>query len=560
MGGGLVLLFRNSGEDVGAPVRNKDWWGGLLSDVRVWTPNQVGVTKEIWVSIFGVPPHAWGEATFAKLVNSCGVLLEVDAETRNKSRFDVARVKIVAPLCGRIDFSVNLRVQGAKFAVRMVEEGGGLIRDDGYVEDQLRESEIGSSCATGGNGSVRAVMEGFDGVVSESEGSDYCEQNIPRDEEEGNRSKGYNQGVEDKGDVSERVVGGLLDTPRKAGNVLVTDDNSCMGGQKEVRGSGRRVDKRYHVVDEATLENSPLEIQSTPLNNGVGLGQLNSGVGPQPFSGAVVHNGAIDDEQCVGLGLDPNLDPNLLQTKVSSGAVPTKKLMIDNLDHMISMTRGRQQPERLSSLSEEIPTTGGDTQLSQGRQRKLLKGQTPFPHMFGPRCLRFAGVINNSVPIRKQRKTVDTEQGVSGSQIQDIAAEDGVVVEQGEVLGLVVGDGSMQAEVEQHQNSNGLEVEHHHNTQGLDLSVCLPFHVGIASSSGVKHLLGEDSIKDVDGFITARDNPESIAQEARQLLTKQQELGINFVQRQDLPIDRMVTMEVRDREKLPIEQESNGFQ
>jgi hypothetical protein len=103
-------------------------------------------------------------------------------------------------------------------------------------------------------------------------------------------------------------------------------------------------------------------------------------------------------------------------------------------------------------------------------------------------------------------------------------------------------------------------VEHHHNTQGLDLSVCLPFHVGIASSSGVKHLLGEDSIKDVDGFITARDNPESIAQEARQLLTKQQELGINFVQRQDLPIDRMVTMEVRDREKLPIEQESNGFQ
>jgi hypothetical protein len=110
MGGGLVLLFRNSGEDVGAPARNKEWWGGLLSDVQVWTPNQVGVTREIWLSIFGVPPHAWGETTFAKLVNSCGVLLEVNAETRNKSRFDVARVKIEASLSGRIDFFVNLRI------------------------------------------------------------------------------------------------------------------------------------------------------------------------------------------------------------------------------------------------------------------------------------------------------------------------------------------------------------------------------------------------------------------------------------------------------------------
>jgi hypothetical protein len=84
--------------------------------------------------------------------------------------------------------------------------------------------------------------------------------------------------------------------------------------------------------------------------------------------------------------------------------------------------------------------------------------------------------------------------------------------------------------------------------------------VGNASSSGVRQLLNEDTIKDVDGFILARDDPETIDQEARKLLANQQELGFNFDQMQDLPVDRMVTMEVRDRGKLPIGQESNGLQ
>jgi hypothetical protein len=39
MGGGLVLIFRSSGEDVGEPARQVEWWGGLLAKLRVWKPN-----------------------------------------------------------------------------------------------------------------------------------------------------------------------------------------------------------------------------------------------------------------------------------------------------------------------------------------------------------------------------------------------------------------------------------------------------------------------------------------------------------------------------------------
>lgn len=398
MGGGLLLLFRNSGEDVGLPAKNKAWWGGLLSEVRAWTPNQVGVTREIWLSIFGVPPHAWGETTFANLVNSCGVLVELDVETWNKSRFDVARVKIEALLSGRIDFSINLRIQGAKFVVRLVEEGGCLVRDDGYVEDQLRESEIGSSCATGGNGSVRAVLDGFDGEVSDSDDSEQCQQNFHRVEEEVNRSKGYKQGFEDKGDVSERDSERLLHNSSMGGKVMVTDDNRSMGGQFEVRGSdtGKRVDESNQVELQVVTVTSPIEIQSNNLLNVIGPGCMDSGNGPHHHCGVEIPKEVQDTEQGGELGLVHDFDPKLIQIDSSLGAAPPKKMMIENLDQMISTTRGNHQHERSSFLSEENQIMVVRPQLSQSRSGKFPKVQTPFPHMFGPRCLRFAGVINNS--------------------------------------------------------------------------------------------------------------------------------------------------------------------
>ncbi|MCI64899.1 hypothetical protein A2U01_0086157, partial [Trifolium medium] len=50
-----------------------------------------------------------------------------------------------------------------------------------------------------------------------------------------------------------------------------------------------------------------------------------------------------------------------------------------------------------------------------------------------------------------------------------------------------------------------LEVTHH--SEGLDLAVVLPFGNVPASQSGVKLLLDEESLLDVDGYLAARDNP-----------------------------------------------------
>jgi hypothetical protein len=67
-------------------------------------------------------------------------------------------------------------------------------------------------------------------------------------------------------------------------------------------------------------------------------------------------------------------------------------------------------------------------------------------------------------------------------------------------------------------------------------------------------------LKDVDGFLETRVSPLVIEAEAKQLLLNQKELGFTFVQSDDIPVDRMVIMENRDKGKLTVGQESNGLQ
>jgi hypothetical protein len=94
MGGDLVLITNSSGEELRGPICNKGWWGGLLFDIKRWTPNMVCSKRELWVNMFGIPLHVWGETTFRSLANRCGAFISLDTGTKNRIRLDVARVKI----------------------------------------------------------------------------------------------------------------------------------------------------------------------------------------------------------------------------------------------------------------------------------------------------------------------------------------------------------------------------------------------------------------------------------------------------------------------------------
>jgi hypothetical protein len=554
MGGGLVLLFRNSGENVGEPACKKDWWGGLLTDVKIWSPNQVAKTLEVWVGMYGIPPHAWGESTFRKLASYCGTFLESDVEARNRVRLDVARVKVEIPLSCRIDLLVNIFIQGAKFVVRMVEEGGGLMREEGYIEDQLRRSEVGSSCASGGKASVRAVLGGLDDAVSDSDGSEHCQQEV----EEVGRSNGYKQGFGATFEKTGGVPGVELHIPSTSEKVMGIDDNSDLVVQNVVRGSdaGGHVEAEKHGVE---LEGHVITLagsRSTELVNdsrpghvafNTGPGHVEAVLGPKNIYGAVeaVSGGAVDRGILVGTKDNSVIAPT--QPSTSKGVSPKKK-MIDQLDQLITETRDKAGVVSTSILSEGsiIPST--DLFQSHQKHTKVCRVPTTMPPLFGPKCLRFAGVINNSAPIRRSRKL--TASTASSFESHIISSEDVSSKASLEVTSCFeVGGGNQESGIVQHSNP-----------QGLELSVCLPFPANFEPESGVRHLLNEDTIKDVDGFVAARESPLIMEAEANQLLMNQKGLGFNFVQSEVVPVDRMVNMEIRDREKLSLDQESNGIQ
>ncbi|MCI01176.1 DUF4283 domain protein, partial [Trifolium medium] len=93
MGDGLVLLFSEVGEDVGMAIGKKVWWEGLLVNFCLWTPLLMSSKREVWVRIYGTPLHLWDEKIFQTLTHQWGQFIGLDEDTRNRTRFDMARVK-----------------------------------------------------------------------------------------------------------------------------------------------------------------------------------------------------------------------------------------------------------------------------------------------------------------------------------------------------------------------------------------------------------------------------------------------------------------------------------
>jgi hypothetical protein len=85
---------------------------------------------------------------------------------------------------------------------------------------------VGSSCASAGQASVRAELEGLDDVVTDSDGSEQGQQVVHRDTKVDTRSKGYNQVFEAYVDKSDGDAGDVRVIPSMKEKMIETDDNN----------------------------------------------------------------------------------------------------------------------------------------------------------------------------------------------------------------------------------------------------------------------------------------------------------------------------------------------
>ncbi|KAK2420328.1 zinc finger CCCH domain-containing protein [Trifolium repens] len=119
-----VLISSDVVGEVQEVVGSVGWWCNWFDRFEAWSPDLVTNQRDVWLSCFGVPLHAWGDAIFKTIGSKFGTFIQVDVSTKNLLRGDVARIKIVTSLKEVVDTTVCVSVMGKKFKIRVMEEVG----------------------------------------------------------------------------------------------------------------------------------------------------------------------------------------------------------------------------------------------------------------------------------------------------------------------------------------------------------------------------------------------------------------------------------------------------
>ncbi|MCI34153.1 DUF4283 domain protein, partial [Trifolium medium] len=92
-----------------------------------WRLDILPKRRRIWVRLFGVPLHIWCFEGFKKIIWRFGKLLNLDPETSEQSRFDVARAHIEVSYWEMVDEVIEVKVDEEIFIIRMIEERFGSL-------------------------------------------------------------------------------------------------------------------------------------------------------------------------------------------------------------------------------------------------------------------------------------------------------------------------------------------------------------------------------------------------------------------------------------------------
>jgi NACalpha-BTF3-like transcription factor len=498
--------------------------------------------REIWVRIYGFPLHVWGEKAFRLFTKQWGVYVGLDEETRSRSRFDVARVKILSSTTVTIDTVRNITVQDTSFVVRVIEEGGGPLEFVHYTkeEDQIGWSAAGSSCDSVVRGPAVAVM--MDGGVSDGFDSDESKETQDENTELVKTLHGDKEDItlvmsKTKVTLSKPVLG--FSNPSKATEQKTKDEDnntqvvlvegserrglstSICGDQRRAAEVERKVDQKVGSPDVGSLvvkrdflkSNGPLS--AIPLASGSGHGGFSplSKVG-QEFSDQVV--------------ADPGVK------------------IVEKLDELLMVTRGNilekggtDVRQVVSSLSPSIsiPVIAKHRQKVIAPHRKP-PARVPFPQIGGPKCLRFVEEIQGGGP-NLRRKNVNSRVMVDKGGIN--------FTENLESESITSSEDDRQKLEEQVVHSNE---EIPKSPEAIHLEVVLPLEKSTCQQSGLNWLMGEEDLNDVDAYEVRRRNSETKRMEAEELLQIQQDFGVTCDRKEQNSVARLMEHEDSDREKF----------
>ncbi|XVE63862.1 hypothetical protein DITRI_Ditri07aG0055300 [Diplodiscus trichospermus] len=184
--------------------------------IQPWSKDFQSREYAIWVQLEEVPLHLWHENIFSSLGNRWGTFVRLDDCTKNKSRFDIARMLVLVDTRFKIPPFVTVRFKGQDNKI--------LVSMDEYNDLETDESEVKEKCG------FKYMETELDAAVmnrnnlGSSEGSGLQKMKRQREREETLLGGDFDPGAKsDRGNVAEER-GSRLSLEEMIGAQAVSND------------------------------------------------------------------------------------------------------------------------------------------------------------------------------------------------------------------------------------------------------------------------------------------------------------------------------------------------
>ncbi|XP_058775853.1 uncharacterized protein LOC131650141 [Vicia villosa] len=130
MGGNLCLL-EESEEGVIEDLIGvgETWWKQWFQVIRRWNELDIDDGRVSWISVYGVPIHAWNAEFFMAVANSLGSFIFLDESTAEGSVFDTARMMVRVKLNYELPTSMEVLIDERNFVLFLKEDVVGAMRN-----------------------------------------------------------------------------------------------------------------------------------------------------------------------------------------------------------------------------------------------------------------------------------------------------------------------------------------------------------------------------------------------------------------------------------------------
>ncbi|KAJ4835935.1 hypothetical protein Tsubulata_021861 [Turnera subulata] len=161
LGGDSVLVcFPSTTSMTQFTQANPEWVSLWFKMIRPWQRGDCAETRRCWLSIRGVPLHAWCLEFFMLIASEFGKMVSVNVVTEQKQRLDEARVEVLTTQGRRIDKELVISIAESQYVLNVVEVPSLVCwcatahRGESVFSDQPDEDSSPENGEDGGRGTL----------------------------------------------------------------------------------------------------------------------------------------------------------------------------------------------------------------------------------------------------------------------------------------------------------------------------------------------------------------------------------------------------------------------